>query len=233
MGKFIKRERLYLGEGMRFGIGRGRFFVTHIADGQCQMEYNLKARTKPEGTFVLPTKIAEELLQVEVVERMLQQESDKHRYWRRRATVLQNLDKGQMELSIERLNKRVFELEETERELRDNKNCLETIKNLNNQLGGLIEEQTVLTQEKEQLQDSVERLKRRVIQLEAGEAESYNKLTDAKKLLQTAMDELQESEAAAFKSEAAASKWRMIALFMLVGNLVLFGSFAIYLKFFL
>jgi hypothetical protein len=89
-------------------------------------------------------------------------------------------------------------------------------------------------------QESVERLKRRVIQLEAGEAESYELLNRAKediksanKLLQTAMAELQESEAAASKSEAAASKWRMISLFMLVGNLVLFGSFAIYLKFFL
>jgi hypothetical protein len=178
MSKFIKRERLYLGEGIRFGVGRGRFFVTHIADGQCQMEYNLKAGSDPEGTFVLPTYIAEELLQVEVVEKMLRQERDKSRYWQGRANELQNQDKGQLLASLDRLQ-------------------------------------------------------RRVIQLEATEAESYNKLTDAKKLLQTAMAELQESEAAASKSEAAASQWRMIALFMLVGNLVLFGSFAIYLKFFL
>ncbi len=171
MSKFIKRERLYLGEGMRFGIGRGRFFVGLIKDGQCSIEYNLKAGSEPEGGFVLPVPIAEELLQVEVVEKMLRQERDKARYWKDRAKEVQN-------------------------------------------------------QDKEQLQESVERLKRRVIQLEAGEAESYNKLTDAKKALQTANTEL-------IESEAAASKWRMIALFMLVGNLVLFGSFAIYLKFFL
>ena len=167
MSKFIKRERLYLGEGIRFGVGRGRFFVGLIKDGQCSIEYNLKAGSDAEGTFVLPTYIAEEFLQVEVVERMLRQERDKARYWKDRAKEVQNQD-----------------------------------------------------------QDSVERLQRRVIQLEATEAESYNKLKDANKLLQTAMAELQESE-------AAASKWRMISLFMLVGNLVLFGSFAIYLKFFL
>ncbi len=178
MSKFIKRERLYLGEGIRFGVGRGRFFVGLIKDGQCSIEYNLKAGSEPEGGFVLPVPIAEELLQVEVVEKMLRQERDKARYWKDRANELQN-------------------------------------------------------QDKEQLQESVERLKRRVIQLEATEAECYNKLTDAKKALQTANAELTESEAAAFKSEAAASKWRMISLFMLVGNLVLFGSFAIYLKFFL
>jgi hypothetical protein len=185
MSKFIKRERLYLGEGIRFGIGRGRFFVTHIADGQCQIEYNLKAGSDPEGGFVLPVPIAEELLQVEVVEKMLRQERDKARYWKDRAKEVQY-------------------------------------------------------QDKEQLQESLERLKRRVIQLEAGEAESYELLNRAKediksanKLLQTAMAELQESEAAAFKSEAAASQWRMIALVMLIGNLVLFGSFTIYLKFFL
>jgi hypothetical protein len=181
MSKFIKRERLYLGEGIRFGVGRGRFFVGLIKDGQCSIEYNLKAGSDPEGTFVLPVPIAEELLQVEVVERMLRQERDKARYWKDRAKEVQYQD-----------------------------------------------------------QESVQRLKRRVIQLEAGEAESYELLNRAKeeiksanKLLQTAMAELQESEAAAFKSEAAASKWRMISLFMLVGNLVLFGSFAIYLKFFL
>jgi len=185
MSKFIKRERLYLAEGIRFGIGRGRFFVTHIADGQCQMEYNLKAGSEPEGSFVLPVPIAEELLQVEVVERMLRQERDKARYWKDRANELQNQDKGQLLASLDRLQ-------------------------------------------------------RRVIQLEAGEAESYELLNrakeeikSAKKLLQTAMAELQESEAAASKCEAAASKWQMIALFMLVGNLVFFGSFAIYLKFFL
>jgi hypothetical protein len=174
MSKFIKRERLYLGEGIRFGVGRGRFFVGLIKDGQCSIDYNLKAGSEPEGSFVLPVPIAEELLQVEVVERMLRQERDKARYWKDRAKEVQNQD-----------------------------------------------------------QDSVERLQRRVIQLEAGEAESYYKLTDAKKALQTANAELTESEAAAFKYEAAASKWQMIALVMLIGNLVLFGSFAIYLKFFL
>jgi hypothetical protein len=119
------------------------------------------------------------------VEKMLRQERDKVRYWSNRANELQNQDKGQLLASLDRLQ-------------------------------------------------------RRVIQLEAGEAESYELLNrakeeikSAKKLLQTAMAELQESEAAASKSEAAASQWRMIALFMLVGNLVLFGSFAIYLKFFL
>ena len=181
MSKFIKRERLYLGEGIRFGVGRGRFFVGLIKDGQCSIEYNLKAGSEPEGGFVLPVPIAEELLQVEVVERMLRQERDKARYWKDRAKEVQYQD-----------------------------------------------------------QESVQRLKRRVIQLEAGEAESYELLNRAKeeikwanKQMQTAIDELQESEAAASKSEAAVSKWRMIALFMLVGNLVFFGSFAIYLKFFL
>jgi hypothetical protein len=185
MSKFIKRERLYLGEGIRFGVGRGRFFVGLIKDGQCSIDYNLKAGSDPEGTFVLPVPIAEELLQVEVVEKMLRQERDKVRYWSNRANELQNQDKGQLLASLDRLQ-------------------------------------------------------RRVIQLEAGEAESYELLNrakeeikSAKKLLQTAMAELQESEAAASKSEAAASQWRMIALFMLVGNLVFFGSFAIYLKFFL
>lgn len=164
MGKFIKRERLYLGEGIRFGVGRGRFFVSRIEDGLCLIEYNLKAGSDPEGTFVLPVPIAEELLQVEVVEKMLRQEREKARYWRERA-----------------------------KEVRE--------------------------QDKEQLVASNERLQRRVIQLEATEAESYNKL-------QTANAELAESE-------AAESKWRMIALFMFLGNLVLFGSFTIYLKFFL
>jgi hypothetical protein len=171
MGKFIKRERLYLGEGMRFGIGRGRFFVGLIKDGQCSIEYNLKAGSEPEGGFVLPVPIAEELLQVEVVERMLRQERDKARYWKDRAKELQN-------------------------------------------------------QDKDQLQESVERLKRRVIQLEATEAECYNKLSNANSKVIKIDTEL-------IESEVAASKWRMISLFMLVGNLVLFGSFAIYLKFFL